>query len=161
MACTPRSIVAVRSARCFNGVYRCNRALSIRLTESLQYGPICLGQLGLDLFGLSPGESEDCLTVDVFAPTNATPDSGLPVWVYFPGGGYAINSNTHYNGTGVVEQSGHNIVFVYVNYRVGVYGFLASESIRQNGDLNAGLLDQVKALEWVQRYISLVSNIVE
>lgn len=123
-----------------------------------QYGPVCLGQEGFEaLFGISSGDSEDCLTLDVYAPADATPESKLPVWFYIPGGGYAINSTPRVNGTGVIETSGHSIIYVYVNYRVGVYGFLASEKIRQNGDLNAGLLDQVKALQWVQKYISLVS----
>jgi hypothetical protein len=57
----------------------------------------------------------------------------------------------------VIEESGGNIVLVNFNYRVGAYGFLASEKIRRDGVLNAGLLDQRKALEWVQRYISMVS----
>ena len=104
------------------------------------------------------GDSEDCLTLEVYTPTNATPDSKLPVWFFIPGGGYAVNLNVGTNGTEVIAHSGHGIVFVYVNYRVGVYGFLASEEIRQNGDLNVGLLDQRKALEWVQMHISQVGR---
>lgn len=52
-----------------------------------------------------------------------------------------------------MHQSGHDIVFVNFNYRVGALGFLASERVRKNGDLNAGLLDQRKALQWVQQHI--------
>ena len=67
------------------------------------------------------------------------------------------------------------MVFVQINYRVGAFGFLASEDIREDGDLNVGLLDQRlsviqstlvgedeklrvdhSALEWVQKYIHLV-----
>lgn len=51
------------------------------------------------------------------------------------------------------------MVFVQINYRVGAFGFLASEKIRRNGDLNVGLLDQRKALEWAQKYIHLVRGI--
>jgi acetylcholinesterase len=57
-----------------------------------------------------------------------------------------------------VEVSGGNIIFVNMNYRVAAWGFLASEKVRDNGALNAGLLDQRKALEWVQKYISLVGT---
>lgn len=57
----------------------------------------------------------------------------------------------------MVEESGGNVVLVNFNYRVGAYGFLASEKVRKDGVLNTGLLDQRKALEWVQKYISLVS----
>jgi carboxylesterase type B len=66
------------------------------------------------------------------------------------------DSNPNYNGTDVVAKSGGNIVFVNINYRVGAFGYLASEKIRKNGDLNAGFWDQRKALEWVQKYIHLV-----
>jgi acetylcholinesterase len=102
--------------------------------------------------------SEDCLFINVWAPADATPDSKLPVWLYIQGGGYGFNSNANYNGTKVVQESGREIVFVNINYRVSAYGFLASEKVRNNGALNAGLLDQRKALEWVQKYISLVSH---
>jgi acetylcholinesterase len=43
---------------------------------------------------------------------------------------------------------------VNFNYRVGLWGFLASEQVRQDGDLNVGLLDQRQLLLWVQRYIA-------
>jgi Carboxylesterase family len=90
---------------------------------------------------------------------DATPDSKLPVWFYIQGGGYVTNSNANYNGTKVIEESGGKIVVVNFNYRVSAYGFLASEKVRRNGNLNAGLLDQRKALEWVQKYISLVIDL--
>lgn len=50
------------------------------------------------------------------------------------------------------------MVFVQINYRVGAFGFLASQKIRLDGDLNVGLLDQSKALRWVQQYIHLVGQ---
>lgn len=96
---------------------------------------------------------EDCLFINVWRPTTASANASLPVWFFIQGGGYADNSNANYNGSEVVEQSGHDIVFVNFNYRVGALGFLAGEAVRQNGDLNAGLLDQRKALLWVQKYI--------
>jgi acetylcholinesterase len=46
------------------------------------------------------------------------------------------------------------MVFVNINYRVGPFGFLSSEKVREDGDLNAGLLDQRQALEWVQEHIA-------
>lgn len=104
--------------------------------------------------------AEDCLFVNVFKPSNATAKSGLPVWVYIQGGGYATNSNANYNGTEVVQKSDQGIVFVNFNYRVGLFGFLASDDVRQDGDLNVGLLDQRKLLDWVQKYIQQVCLIV-
>lgn len=46
---------------------------------------------------------------------------------------------------------------VTFNYRVGPYGFLAGEQVAKGGSINAGLKDQLKALEWVQKHISKVS----
>lgn len=81
------------------------------------------------------------------------------MWLFIPGGGYNTNSNAYINGTKVLQQSNNGIVMVSFSYRVGLYGFLASENVRANGDLNVGLLDQRKAMQWVQRYISQASNL--
>lgn len=97
--------------------------------------------------------AEDCLYVNVWRPSVSTEESKLPVWVFIQGGGYADLTNANYNGSTVVEESGHGIVFVNFNYRVGALGFLASEEVRKDGDLNVGLLDQRKALQWVQDHI--------
>lgn len=79
------------------------------------------------------------------------------MWFYIQGGGYLTNSNSNYNGTEVVVKSGYNVILVSINYRVGASGFLASEKIRSDGDLDAGLLDQRKALQWVREHIAEVS----
>lgn len=47
---------------------------------------------------------------------------------------------------------------VNFNYRVGLWGFLASERVRADGALNAGLLDQRMLLWWVKRHIASVSR---
>ena len=104
--------------------------------------------------------SEDCLFLNVFAPSNATTSSKLPVYFFIQGGGFASDSNPNYNGSGLLEASAMNIVVVNLNYRVGAYGFLAGQEILEGGSLNNGLLDQRKAMEWVQKYISLVINVV-
>lgn len=96
--------------------------------------------------------------MDVFAPSDATPDSELAVWFFIQGGGYAGNTDDNFNATEVIRQSNHRIVFVEINYRVGAFGFLASEEVRRDGDLNVGLLDQRKALEWTRKYIHLVGS---
>lgn len=49
-----------------------------------------------------------------------------------------------------------NMIFVSLSYRVGPYGFLASSEVEKGGSINNGLLDQRKALQWVQKYISQV-----
>lgn len=51
-----------------------------------------------------------------------------------------------------VKQN-QGIVAVNIQYRLGLLGFLASDVVAQDGDLNAGLLDQRAALSWIQRHI--------
>ncbi|OJJ01935.1 hypothetical protein ASPVEDRAFT_129761 [Aspergillus versicolor CBS 583.65] len=113
--------------------------------------PICIGLGETE----TANKTEDCLFVNVFAPSNATPASNLPVWVYIQGGGFVTNANANYNGSDLVVKSDSSIILVNFNYRVGPLGFLAGAEVRGNGDVNVGLLDQRKLLHWVQKYIHL------
>ncbi|KAK1768319.1 Alpha/Beta hydrolase protein [Phialemonium atrogriseum] len=122
-----------------------------QVQPALQFRSICLG-LGMPY--PQEGHDEDCLFVNVWAPANATDHSRLPVWVFIQGGGYVSLTNANWNGTDVVQRSGNNIVMVNFNYRVGLWGFLASERLRQDGDLNIGMLDQRRLLLWVQDHIT-------
>lgn len=95
--------------------------------------------------------SEDCLFLDVYAPSNATATSKLPVFFFIQGGGFNVNATPNLNGTGLIIASGNNIIVVTSNYRVGPYGFLTDgDSLTSNN----GLYDQRKAMEWVQKYIT-------
>ncbi|EGD85540.1 hypothetical protein H112_06444 [Trichophyton rubrum D6] len=98
--------------------------------------------------------SEDCLRLNVFAPSNPHPNSKLPVFFFILGGGFNINSDPFLNGTGLVAASGHNIIVVTFTYRVSLYGFLPGKEIEKGASLNNGLKDQIKALKWVKKYIS-------
>lgn len=100
--------------------------------------------------------SEDCLFLDVYAPTNATANSKLPVYLFIQGGGFNDNSNANYNGTGLIQASGGNIVVVTFNYRVGPYGFLTDGN---EIEPNNGLYDQRKVFQWVQDNIALFGGV--
>ncbi|KAJ2895753.1 alpha/beta-hydrolase [Zalerion maritima] len=119
-----------------------------------EFGPVCWGT------GIPTGSdaqntySEDCLFVNVWTPSKATQSSNLAVWVFIQGGGYTQNSNANWDGTAVIKNSGYGLVFVNFNYRVGMWGFLASADVKADGDLNVGLLDQRRLLEWVQTHIA-------
>ncbi|ETS87996.1 hypothetical protein PFICI_01824 [Pestalotiopsis fici W106-1] len=119
--------------------------------EARHFGKVCLG---ISTILPSSTQGEDCLFANVWAPANATADSKLPVLLFIQGGGYTTNSNANWNGTYLVEASGRNMVFVNFNYRVGLYGFLAGERVRADGDLNVGLLDQRMMMQWIQQHIS-------
>jgi len=91
-------------------------------------------------YGKQPTD-ENCLFVDVYAPTNATEDSNLPVMVFIQGGGWSSDSNGNFNGSLLVANSGMNMVVVTLNYRVGLLGSLASKEVIEAGSLNNGLKD--------------------
>lgn len=70
------------------------------------------------------------------------------------------NTNANWDGAGVVQASGHSIVLVNFNYRVGLWGFLASERVRADGALNVGLLDQRMLMKWVKAHIASVRDLM-
>ena len=101
-----------------------------------------------------PTLSEDCLYLNVWTPATGA-DAKLPVMVWIHGGGLTLGwgHQRGYNGANFAKQG---VVLVSVNYRLGALGFLAhpllsAEAEGKSG--NYGLLDQVAALEWVQRNI--------
>ncbi|KAI4255986.1 MAG: hypothetical protein L6R42_006458 [Xanthoria sp. 1 TBL-2021] len=118
-----------------------NRCLSVRASPSTKPS--------------SPGQGEDCLFLEVYAPSNATTKSNFPVYVYLQGGGFVSNAGT-YKGASLVKASEMQIVVVNLNYRVGPHGFLASDEVRREGSLNNGLKDQRQALRWVKDHIRKV-----
>ena len=85
-------------------------------------------------------------------------EKGYPVDVGIHGGGYSGGATLGLNGTAQVETiSKGDIIWVTVNYRLNIHGFLGSEKLKgndPNGSVgNYGLQDQRFALEWVQRSI--------
>ena len=94
--------------------------------------------------------SEDCLNVKVQIPAGAKPGEKLPVMFEFHGGGFLGEARTD-NGSKLVRTG--KVVYVYVNYRLGVLGFLPAKSLgAHSGDY--GLRDQQAGLRWVQHNIA-------
>ena len=101
-------------------------------------------------------QSEDCLTLNVWAP-GIKPGGKLPVMVWIYGGGFRGGASAfpYYDGT---ELADHGVVVVSFNYRLGWLGFfnhpaLAKENAGEPTG-NYGLMDQIAALRWVQRNIA-------
>ena len=97
--------------------------------------------------------SEDCLTLNVWAPTE--PGNGkLPVMVWIYGGGFQQGSaaNPVFDGARLAARG---TIVVSVNYRVGIFGFMAHPELTaespQHASGNYGLLDQFAGLQWVKR----------
>ncbi|KAJ7818652.1 Alpha/Beta hydrolase protein [Mycena leptocephala] len=66
---------------------------------------------------------------------------------------YILGSASQYNGADLVQESNREVVVVVIQYRLGLFGFLAGQQIKDGGALNAGLLDQDFALRWVHHNI--------
>merc|ERR1711990_903444 len=97
-------------------------------------------------FILSLSISEDCLGLNVYTPSL---DEKLPVMVWIHGGSLMTGSGSMYPHEAIVE--GNDVVLVSINYRLGFLGYFPHPEL---SDANFGLLDQVKALEWVRENIA-------
>ncbi|EIW81507.1 alpha beta-hydrolase [Coniophora puteana RWD-64-598 SS2] len=109
------------------------------------------------IYDVVTASSEDCLTINVVAPADATPESKLPVIAWIFGGSFEGGSSSIYPGSVIVDKStelGVPAVYVSMNYRVSAFGFLASQEVKDAGAGNLGLHDQRLALKWIQKYIS-------
>ncbi|KAJ7461510.1 Alpha/Beta hydrolase protein [Mycena latifolia] len=96
-------------------------------------------------------QSEDCLFLNVHSPAlNST--KPLPTIVWIHGGGYVFGAASDYNGAELVQESNREVVVVVLQYRLGLFGFLAGQQVKDGGVLNAGLLDQDFALRWVNKH---------
>jgi para-nitrobenzyl esterase len=101
-------------------------------------------------------DSEDCLTINVWSPNMARDGAPLPVLFWIHGGSNIAGSSAQpwYDGTKLAQRG---LVVVSINYRVGVFGFLAHPALaaesRAGASGNYALLDILAALQWVQRNI--------
>lgn len=109
-----------------------------------------------DMNSWSDGVSEDCLTLNIWTPAKRN-SKDLPVLVYFYGGGFVAGdaSEPRYNGESMAKEG---VVVVTVNYRLGIFGFLAHPELSTEASYKAsgnyGLLDQALALQWVKDNIA-------
>jgi para-nitrobenzyl esterase len=122
-----------------------------------QFGPRCMQQaLFGDMGFRSNGMSEDCLYLNVWTPAKSANEK-LPVMVYFFGGGFMAGdgSEPRYDGESMAAKG---IVAVTVNYRLGVFGFMAHPDLTKESAHHASgnwaLLDQNAALVWVKKNIA-------
>ena len=137
------------------------------ILEALEFGSPCI-QLASPLGGVmdaapgTPVGSEDCLTLNVWAPRFAPDevprgDARLPVMVWIHGGGNTVGHAGFYNGGHLAAR--HGMIVVAVQYRLGPFGWMRHAALRGEGTSaadrsgNYGILDQIRALEWIQANI--------
>ncbi|HEX7891092.1 MAG TPA: carboxylesterase family protein [Ramlibacter sp.] len=104
----------------------------------------------------APRQDEDCLYLNIWTPALGH-DAKLPVMVWIHGGGFTAGSGSDLRTDGE-RLAAEGAVVVTLNYRSGLFGFLAHpglsrESPRQVSG-NYGLLDQLAALAWVRENIA-------
>jgi para-nitrobenzyl esterase len=112
-----------------------------------------------DIDPFAAGISEDCLYLNVWTKSLALPASPapLPVLVWIHGGGFwaGFGGEERHNAAPLAKKGA---VVVTLNYRLGPFGFLAHPALARESPHHAagnyGLLDQIAALQWVQRNIA-------
>jgi para-nitrobenzyl esterase len=126
------------------------------LKNTTAYGPACLQPVSHvpNIYSNDLGAmSEDCLTLNVWAPADA---HNAPVFFWIHGGALVGGSSKEslYDGARLAARG---VVVVTINYRLGVLGWLAHPELSAESPLhisgNYGLLDQIEALRWVKRNI--------
>lgn len=125
------------------------------ILDATEYGPFGIQNHGVlmdflhRLFGQELQESEDCLTLNIWTPAIDGKKRPVMVWLHggaFIGGGSATVA---YDGEPLAIRG--DVVVVSTNYRLGAFGFLYIPGITAN----AGMLDQIAALEWIQKNIGI------
>jgi para-nitrobenzyl esterase len=135
--------------------------------EALSYAAPCI-QLWGPTAGVDgdPGQvvgNEDCLYLNIWAPAfapEAVPQAGaqLPVMVWIHGGGNAIGTANTYQGHQLASKQ--RVIFVAINYRLGVLGWFSHQALRQtsaelaDASGNYGILDMIGALQWLRHNIA-------
>jgi para-nitrobenzyl esterase len=122
------------------------------------FAPACI-QTGVSMPGeVPPAVSEDCLYLNIWTPAKpANAHERLPVIVWIYGGGYINGSASMplYWGDRLAHKG---VIVVTIAYRVGSLGFLALPELTResphHSSGNYGLMDQIAALEWIQRNIA-------
>lgn len=127
--------------------------------DCYKYGPGCpqSGAFAKAFLPMGAGNfaEDNCLNLNVFAPRSRSSEfpHGLPVMVYFYGGGFEVGFSSmidDYSLSGTLPL--RDVIVVTANYRVGPLGFLTTGDDVSKG--NYGLWDQTLALKWVQEHIA-------
>jgi para-nitrobenzyl esterase len=117
--------------------------------DASQFGGTCAMN---PIWGMPKVVNEDCLYVNVWSP-EWPPKTALPVMVWIHGGGNVAGSGNENFET----LSRHGVVVVSLNYRLGIFGFLAHPELTaespEHASGNYALMDQIAALKWVQENI--------
>jgi para-nitrobenzyl esterase len=98
--------------------------------------------------------SEDCLALNVYSPVATwPPPSSLPVMIFIHGGSFVTGCTAEPVSDGILLAKTQNAIVVTIQYRLGIFGFLATEELSEedpDGSAgNWGILDMIEAIRWV------------
>lgn len=124
--------------------------------DATKYAPHCAqNKVFEDMVFQDDGPSEDCLYLNVYAPATADSKAKLPVMFWIHGGGFSGGGSDEprHNGDFLPLKG---VVLVTINYRLGVFGFLATADLAKEASGaagNYGLMDMIAALQWIKSNI--------
>ena len=124
------------------------------IKQVTEYANYSAQKSDLSFFSTSGG-SEDCLYLNVFVPQGAkVKGKKLPVFFWIHGGALSVGSSNDYNPVPLAKTS--ESIVVTFNFRLGILGFFGHPALNNEGHatINYGIMDQVAALDWVQKNIS-------
>jgi len=127
--------------------------------DAVKFGDACMQKQNTNPPGPNQTMSEDCLFLNVYAPTAAlNGNKKLPVMVWIHGGAYMTGSSNLYPSDGLVLVSNLSLVVVTLNYRLNIFGFLGADELRSRAEDgstgNFGIQDQRLAMAWVRDHIA-------
>jgi para-nitrobenzyl esterase len=125
--------------------------------QATEFGSHCMqAKVYNDMIFRDPGNSEDCLTLNVWTPA-ADKNAKLPVMVWIYGGGFFAGATSEARQDGA-NLTKNGVVVVSMNYRLGIFGFFAHPELTaespNKASGNYGLMDQTAALRWVHDNIA-------
>lgn len=124
--------------------------------DAAAFGAVCPQDEMATLIDHAPSRmSEDCLTLNIWAPAQPQPSAPVMVWIHGGSNVSGAGSRQYYDGS---SFAGDGIVLVTINYRLGRLGFFAHPALTAAAGAkeplaNFGLMDQIAALRWVQENI--------
>jgi para-nitrobenzyl esterase len=131
--------------------------------DATKFGPSCPQDTSdpkldiLKIGGAPPPTSEDCLTLNVWAPAHTTKHMPVMFWIHGGAGRIGAGSLPYYDGSSFAHDG---VVLVTINYRLGHLGAFAypglAEEAARKGEFTGtySLMDQIAALNWVKRNIA-------
>lgn len=118
------------------------------ILDCTKFGKKCIQNVEI---GKEDEVSENSLTLNIWTSSVEKPKKAVAVWIH--GGGFTRGSGNEYSGVNFADD---NVVYVSLNYRLGVFGFLDLEDVlgeEYKSSGNNGILDIIEALKWIKENI--------